>query len=202
MRDIGIGHIEPSEDRGFEPFHRLRLVIALVIVADEMQESMHREMREMVREGLALGVRFALRRLVGDHDIAEQARPVAQVGLPLIPGANRVRYSSGLGRERQHVGRRILAPPIAVERPDRQIIGQHDSNLALDCGRRRGRLGDCPAQHRFRVAPARQSGELTTMSTVGGRCRRRAGRRVRALCTASFVLPGRSRIAPTSAAQW
>src|SRR5262245_51865223 len=72
-RTIGVGYIKPGKDGGFEPFHRVRLVILGVIVAGEMQKSMHRQVRQMVRERLAFGARFAFRRLVGDHDVAEQA---------------------------------------------------------------------------------------------------------------------------------
>src|SRR5215510_404664 len=81
-RPIGIGYMKPGKDGGFEPFHRVRLVIVGVIVAGEMQKSMHREVRQMMRERLALGARLAFRRLVGDHDVAEQvgrSAPAARV---------------------------------------------------------------------------------------------------------------------------
>jgi hypothetical protein len=131
--------MKPGKDGGFEPFHRVRLVILGVIVAGEMQESMHREVRQMMRERLALGARLAFRRLVGDHDVAEHAGRSAR--------AARV-----TGRKRQHIGRAVLAAPIPVERPDRRIVRQDDGKLAF--GRRHGRRSrdDRAAQQRLSVA--------------------------------------------------
>ena len=81
----------------FEPFHGLGLAVRLVIVADEMQKAMHRQMGEMIAERLALSVGLARRGLVGDHDVAEDARADRGCG-------------SGAGK-RQHVGRLVLAAP-------------------------------------------------------------------------------------------
>ena len=72
-RNVGIGDGKLREDQDLELFHGIGLVIRLVIVAGKMKKSMHREMRQMMRKGLMLGARFAFRRLVSDHDIAEQA---------------------------------------------------------------------------------------------------------------------------------
>src|SRR5262249_56335973 len=72
-RNVGVGHVQPGKDRGFEPFHCSRLVIGRVIVAGEMKESMHREVSKMMLKGFMLGARFTFRRLVGDYDITEQA---------------------------------------------------------------------------------------------------------------------------------
>ena len=58
-RNVGIGHVEPGEDRGFKAFHGIRLVIRRVIVPDQMKKSMHREVGEMMRKGLVLGACFA-----------------------------------------------------------------------------------------------------------------------------------------------
>src|SRR5262245_7473379 len=107
-RTIGIGDIKPGEDGGFEPFHRVRLVILGVIVAGKMQKSMHRQVRQMMRERLALGARLAFRRLVSDHDVAEQAGRAA-------------RAARGTGRKRQHIGRAGLAAPIPGAAPDPRL---------------------------------------------------------------------------------
>ena len=72
-RNVGIGDGKLCKDQDLELFHGISLGIRLVIVAGEMKKSMHREMRQMMRKGLMLGARFAVRRLVSDHDIAEQA---------------------------------------------------------------------------------------------------------------------------------
>src|SRR5215470_9154311 len=79
---MGVGHPEPGEDRGFQPFHRLRLVVGDVIVADEMKKAMHREMRQVMRERLALGAGFPLGGLVGDHDVAKKTRCCARADEP------------------------------------------------------------------------------------------------------------------------
>ena len=86
-----------------------------------MQKSMHRQMGKMMRKGFVLGVRFTFRRLVGDHDITEQARY----------STSAARFVGGKG---QHIGRCILAAPIAVERADRCIVGQYDGKFALGGG--------------------------------------------------------------------
>ena len=88
-----------------------------VIVADEMQESVHRKMGNMMGERLALGAGLPGDSLIGKHDVADERR--------LAAGA--------LRRERQHVRGRVDAAPVAVEQADRRIIGQHDSKLRPPC---------------------------------------------------------------------
>ena len=108
-------------------FHRLGVLVALVIVADQMQESMHGKMGDMMGERLALVAGLARDGLVGEHDVAE-SWPLLAAGV--------------LGRKRQHVRGRIDAAPIPVEQADRRIIGQNDSKLGrrlLTAWRRRVR---------------------------------------------------------------
>ena len=50
VREIGVGHAEPRQNARFELFHRLGLGIGLVIVAQQVQKSMHREMCKMIGE--------------------------------------------------------------------------------------------------------------------------------------------------------
>src|SRR5262245_9629175 len=114
---VGVGYREPRQDSNFESFHPARIANVLVIVAEEMQETMDREVGEMVSERLALGFGFAADGLIGDDNVAEMVRRVAAM-------LRRRR------RKRQHVGRRIVAAPVAIERTDRRIIGQHDSKRA------------------------------------------------------------------------
>src|SRR5262249_2568782 len=71
---VGIGHPELGEDRGFESLHDVGPVVGLVIVAGEMEKSVHRQMRQVMRKRFALGARFTVGGLVRDHDVAEQAR--------------------------------------------------------------------------------------------------------------------------------
>ena len=72
---------------------------------------------QTVHKGLMLGARFTFRRFIGDHDITEQ--PGYSTSAPWLAGG-----------KRQHIGRRVLAAPVAVERPDGRVVGEHDSNLA------------------------------------------------------------------------
>src|SRR5450631_297414 len=45
---MGIGDAELSQDFGFEAFHGLGVIVLLVIVADQMQETVHRQMAEVM----------------------------------------------------------------------------------------------------------------------------------------------------------
>ena len=91
----------------------------LMIVADEVEKTMHREMGEMMKKNPVLVGAFALERLVGNDDIAEQFSG---------DGAGRMRR-----RKRQHVGRLVDAAPLAIERTNRLIVGQHDTHFAVRC---------------------------------------------------------------------
>src|SRR6516162_3907593 len=114
-RPIGIRNVEASEDRGLEPFHHLRLLRGPVIIADEVKEPVHGKMREVLRKRLCLHVRFALKRLIRNDNVAEQAR---------LSG----RGVSGIDREGQHVGRHILLAPVAIEHAHGLVIAEHDGN--------------------------------------------------------------------------
>lgn len=72
---IGVGHAQGLEDFALALLHGVRIVLRLVVVADEMQEPMHRQMGQVMEEPLALGGRLPLQRLAGDHDVAERNRP-------------------------------------------------------------------------------------------------------------------------------
>ena len=74
--------------------------VGLVIVAEQMQEAMDDEMRDMVLQRLAFQFRLARHRLGGQHDVAEHRR----------------QRSAGFdrkGRKGQDVGRLVLAAPVA-----------------------------------------------------------------------------------------
>ncbi len=88
-------------------------LVAVVIVADEMQETVHRKMGDMMSKRLAFGSGLPRDGLVGKDDVAEMRR--------LVRGL--------LARERQHVGGGVDAAPMPVELADRRIIGQDDSKL-------------------------------------------------------------------------
>src|SRR6266436_6922780 len=55
---IGIGNAELRENLLFETFHGFGVVVLFVIVADQMQKAVHREMAEMMPERLAFAIGF------------------------------------------------------------------------------------------------------------------------------------------------
>lgn len=66
--------------------------------------------------------------LRADHDVAELARPGHCAVL--------------VDRERQDVGRRVLAAMVAVQRADPLLVDQRDREMPVgDAGRGQGRLG-------------------------------------------------------------
>src|SRR5437588_9289964 len=101
---VSIGNAELRKDYAFETFHRLGVVVVLVIVSDQMQETVDRQMAEVMVERLLFFVGLLARGLIGNGDIAEHAR--------------RIGWRAGrcLQRwKRQHVGRLVDAAPVAVE---------------------------------------------------------------------------------------
>src|ERR1700694_644639 len=73
---IGIGNAELRQDLLLESFHRLGVVVFFVIVTDQVQEAMNRQMAEMMIERLLLVIRLLSCRFVGDGDVAEHARRI------------------------------------------------------------------------------------------------------------------------------
>src|SRR5580704_8084481 len=87
-----------------------------MIVADEVQKTMHDKMGEMMSERLALGTGLPRDGLVGQDDVAEMRR--------LVRGL--------LARKRQHVGGGVDAAPKPVELTERRTI---DRALPGSCQR-------------------------------------------------------------------
>ena len=100
--------------------HGFGLVFLLVIIADQMQEAVNREMAEMMIERLLFPIGLSARGLVGDGDIAEHARCVRRRARRCLQR-----------RKRQHVGRLVDAAPVGVQRANSGIVGQHYRNLGL-----------------------------------------------------------------------
>src|ERR1700716_1673071 len=75
---IGIGNAELRQDLGFQGFHGLGVVVLFVIVTDQMQETMHRQMAEMMIERLLFVIGLPARRLIGNRDVAEHARRIVE----------------------------------------------------------------------------------------------------------------------------
>src|SRR6202790_796832 len=101
---IRIGNAELGQDLALQRFHGLGVVVFFVIVTDQMQESMDRQMAEMMIERLLLVIGLLAGGFVGDRDIAEHARRVVGTAC-----AGRRQ-----GRERQHIGRLVDAAPVQV----------------------------------------------------------------------------------------
>ncbi len=83
----------PDSQSPLEASHRA--VIALVIIAKEMQQAVQGQDAELRAEAVAGGSRLALRNTMRNHDIAELTRLI--------------------GRERQDVRRSILPPVSAIQ---------------------------------------------------------------------------------------
>ena len=94
--------------------HAVRVGVVLVVVAEQVEESVDDHMGKMVAQALAFGLRFPRHRLVGDHDVAESRRV-------------------DLDRKRQDVGRLRQAPPFGVEVGDEGVVAKNDAEF--------GRLG-------------------------------------------------------------
>ena len=90
-----------------------------MIVAEQMQDAVYNQMRKVAGQGLALLARFARKRVVREHHIAEKPGAVA-------PGI-RVR----LGNKRERVGRPVLSPVVPVEPMHRGIIGEQQAEFGL-----------------------------------------------------------------------
>src|SRR6202158_2594040 len=118
---IGIGNAELRQNLRFEGFHGFGVVVCFVIVTDQMQETMDREMAEMMIERLLLGIGLPARGFIGDRNVAEHPRRI--VG-PACAGRRQ-------GRKRQHVGRLVDAAPVAVERANSGVVGQHHRELGF-----------------------------------------------------------------------
>src|SRR6202171_2741933 len=99
---IRIGNAELRQNLLLESFHYLGVVVFFVIVADQMQETMHRQMAEMMIERLLFVIGLLSRRFIGDGDVAEHARRI-------VGGAWAGRRQ---GRKRQHICRLVGARPV------------------------------------------------------------------------------------------
>src|SRR5215471_1985213 len=133
---IGVGNPELRENVRLQNFHRFGVVVRLVIVANQMQKAVHREMAQVVSERLVRLAGFPAYGLIGDRDVAEHPRGI-------------VRSSRGgclRDRKRQHIGRLVDAAKVLVERADAGIVSQQDCQFGpsgIDPDRR-GRCGERP----------------------------------------------------------
>src|SRR5215472_11825056 len=68
---IGVANAKAREQHALELFHLGRLRIGLVVVADQVQETMNGKVGDMIAERFGGGGRLGLRGLVGNHDVAK-----------------------------------------------------------------------------------------------------------------------------------
>src|SRR5579859_2829937 len=76
---IGGGNPELGQNLRLQGFHRFSVVVVFVIVADQMQEAMHRKVAQMMIKRLLLFVRLPPHGLIGDRDVAQHARRIARL---------------------------------------------------------------------------------------------------------------------------
>ena len=134
-----------------------------VIVTDQMQETVDREMAEMMIERLLLVIGLPARGFIGDGDVAEHARRI--VG-PARAGRLQ-------GRKRQHVGRLVDAAPVAVEGANAGVVGQHHrkfgfADIRIDESRPRLRWRD---GSRLSASGSACQPSATTRTSVMGRAK-------------------------------
>jgi len=86
-----------------------------MVVADEMQKSMHQKMSDVIAQRFSCRDGFPRGGLEGDHDIAEERR--------------RGRIASG--RKGKHIGRFIMSAPFAVELADEGVVAENNTDLGV-----------------------------------------------------------------------
>src|SRR5206468_8221051 len=110
---IRIRNAELGENLPFETFHGYGVVVLLVVVSDQMQEPVDRQMAEVMIERLFFVIGLFPRGLKVDGDIAEHPRRVGRRARGRLQR-----------RKRQHVGRLVDAAPVIVQRTNAGIVGQ------------------------------------------------------------------------------
>ena len=152
-----------------ESFHDLGLGLDLVIVAEQMQDAMDHEMREVVGQGLALVS-------ASRASVSRRARHRPAAGVPAAPGA-------GAGKDRTFVGL-VLAAPGAVELANRRRRRSEAADFDIACraglgDRQRGLDGAARQRLRRRrarpSAPSSSDARWSAITARGlGPCARRA----------------------------
>src|SRR6185437_8148320 len=110
IEPVRIGDAETLEDAALAVFHARGIARAFVIVSQKMQDAVHDQVPNVMRQRLALVRGFARHGLERQHHVAEKFRLAAG--------------------ERQHIGRRVLAAPAFVEGTNRGVVAQYDAQLA------------------------------------------------------------------------
>ena len=120
---IGIGVVYPQcgQYLGFKALHLKGLCVSDVIIAQNMEETVHHQMGEMVLKTLAQFERLALESLAGERNVTQDPNDRAE--------------GFDLG-EAQHIGGAVLAAPLLVQLVLLGIVGEQDREFgrALELG--------------------------------------------------------------------
>jgi hypothetical protein len=103
--------LQAEHDRVFVRFR--------VVVAEQVQDAVHAQQRQLVLGFVAGPLRLFGGDLRAEHHVAEQAR----IGARFIPGA-RLRRPELVHREREHIGRARLAHPAFVQLGHRAFVDE------------------------------------------------------------------------------
>jgi len=57
-RHVRVGHPQAGENRYFQVLHDLRLIVGLVIIANEVEKAMHREVSKVMQERACVRLRL------------------------------------------------------------------------------------------------------------------------------------------------
>ena len=111
LRIVGvrIGNPERGKHGSLDRFHPLGLGVLDVIQADEMQHAVHHEMGDVIVKRDVLRSRFL--------GVVSKASTTS----PSSPGP----FTFSWAGKREHVGRRVLAAPRAVERAHLGVVGEN-----------------------------------------------------------------------------
>ena len=110
---IGVGNTQLRQHRSLETFHGLGLIIAYVVVSEKMQNTVHRQMLQMVRERLALLSGFANANSECQSHVTDKIFRVRQ------------------GRKGQDIGGRVLVPKACIQVAHQGVVGEQDSQARL-----------------------------------------------------------------------
>ena len=126
-----------------ERFHGFGVVVFFVVVTDQMQETMDRQMAEMMIERLLFVIGLLARRLIGDGDVAEHARRIVGAAGPVGCSAGNDSTLVGLSMPRQLL--------FSVRMPASSVSMTASSASPTSASTHLGRGGDGAMDHGFGV---------------------------------------------------
>ncbi len=120
------------------PLHRLCLVVRLVVHADQVQDAVHEQQRDLVVVASGVIRSVSPRDRGADDDVAEERVGRRQPG-PVPPGVRPAGLV--LDREGEHVGRPLMAEELLVQRGDARGVDETERELDLPAGEELGEHG-------------------------------------------------------------